>query len=147
METDPEVRPAGPGDVDAAAALLTASRLPLQGFRENAGNLLVISDGSGVLGCVELEIYGSAALLRSLAVAPARRGRGLGERLTREALALASRRGAREVFLLTETAEGFFPRFGFVSADRAKAPVALFASEELRSACPASAVMMRRSLA
>ena len=100
-----------------------------------------------VVGCVALEVYPEAALLRSLIVSAGERGRGLGERLTAEALRMARERGAREVYLLTETAREFFPRFGFAVADRAVAPASLRGSAEFRSACPASAVLMRRSVA
>ena len=93
-----------------------------------------------------LELYGGAALLRSLAVAPERRGEGLGLRLARSAVALARARGAREVFLLTETAAGFFPRLGFEPVDRAAAPPAVRESVEFRSACPAGAALMRLAL-
>jgi len=83
-----------------------------------------------------------AALLRSLVVSPTERGARLGERLASDALRLARERGATDVYLLTETAERFFPRFGFSVADRSSAPPALKQSEEFRTACPESAVMM-----
>jgi amino-acid N-acetyltransferase len=144
--TDYDVRPARRQDYLPAADLLTASKLPLQGFADHFGNALVATSAGRVVGVVELEIYGEAALLRSLVVAPSERGAHLGERLTEEALRLARERSAADVYLLTETAERFFPRFGFAVEERTAVPEALKQSEEFRTACPETAVMMHARL-
>jgi len=93
-----------------------------------------------------VEVYGQAGLLRSVAVDAKRRGKGLGERLTKAALELARNRGVRDIYLLTTTAGNFFPRFGFTAIPRAELDPALNQSEELRGACPASALAMRAAL-
>jgi N-acetylglutamate synthase-like GNAT family acetyltransferase len=139
---DYATRPARSEDLEAASELLKAAGLPLDGFAHHLRHAVIATRGERMVGVVELEVYGSAALLRSLVVAPSERGMRLGERLTTEALSLARGRGARDVYLLTETAERFFPRFGFAAQDRGFAPEALRESEEFRTACPASAVMM-----
>jgi amino-acid N-acetyltransferase len=59
-----------------------------------------------------------------------------------QVLAHAAANGVETVALLTTTAAGFFPRFGFRAVERATVPVALQASVEFRSACPASATAM-----
>lgn len=146
MQDGIAILPAAPGDFEEAATLLSDSHLPLAGFQEPKVEALLAKRGGEVVGCVALELHATAALLRSLVVAPALRGLGLGERLTAEALKLAGERGAADVYLLTETAAGFFPRFGFAEEDRASAPEALRKSVEFRSACPASAVMMHARL-
>lgn len=130
-------------DLPRLFELLAGADLPTAGFAEHLGTALVARDGERLVGCVALESYGDEALLRSLVVAPAARGTGLGERLTAAALELARERGARRVWLLTTTAERFFPRFGFRRVERSALPPALDASAELRGACPASAVAMR----
>jgi len=142
MPSDYRVRPAQPEDLVPATALLSESKLPLDGFADHLANALVATRADRVVGVVELEVYERAALLRSLVVSPAERGARLGERLASDALRLARERGATDVYLLTETAERFFPRFGFSVADRSSAPPALRQSEEFRTACPESAVMM-----
>lgn len=147
MNDATEIRPARTSDLPAAVALVEQAGLPVEGFPEHLDHALVATDATGIVGCVELEIHEGSALLRSLVVAPGQRGRGLGERLTLEALHLASSLGAGDVYLLTETASEFFPRFGFAAADRASAPPALRDSVEFRSACPASAVMMHARVA
>jgi amino-acid N-acetyltransferase len=93
-----------------------------------------------------MEHYGTVGLLRSVAVDPARRGTGLGGSLVEYVLGRAGAAGINDVFLLTTTAERYFPRHGFAVASREAVPAALAASEEFRGACPASAVLMRRRL-
>jgi N-acetylglutamate synthase-like GNAT family acetyltransferase len=61
-------------------------------------------------------------------------------------LADARARGIHDIYLLTTTAEAWFPRFGFVRIARAAVPAALHASEEFRGACPDSAVVMHTAL-
>lgn len=142
MANGTDIRSARPQDFPAVTALLTEAGLPSEGLDPHLGQALIASRENQVVGCVALEVYGKAALLRSLVVAPGVRGQGLGERLAAEALDLARREGVHDVYLLTETASKFFPRFGFLKEDRAKAPTTLQESVEFRSACPASAVMM-----
>ena len=50
------------------------------------------------------------------------------------------------VYLLTTTAERFFPRFGFEQITRADVPATVQESVEFKSACPASAIVMRKHL-
>jgi amino-acid N-acetyltransferase len=54
--------------------------------------------------------------------------------------------GVRRVFLLTETAADFFPRFGFRPVARTAVPAAVQQSVEFSSACPASALVMVKEL-
>jgi amino-acid N-acetyltransferase len=91
-------------------------------------------------------MYDKAALLRSVAVDQARRGQGLGQQLTQAALSLAKQQGVTEVYLLTETAADFFPRFGFRPVSRAQVAPAVQGSVEFTTACPASALAMMASL-
>jgi len=81
-----------------------------------------------------------------VAVAAEQRGRGLGAALTATALDLARRRGVRTVYLLTETAAEFFPRFGFRPVPRPAVDPAVLGSAEFTTACPASALVMARTL-
>ena len=97
-------------------------------------------------GAVGLEVYGDRALLRSAVVDAGRRGTGVGQDLVETLLQRARSRGVREVYLLTTTAEDYFPRFGFSTISRTEVAPAVRASEEFRGACPDTAVAMRRVL-
>lgn len=141
------VRRASAGDRQAVERLLRDAGLPLDGVADAFGGYLVAEADGGVVGAIGLEWHGGYALLRSAVVAAGWRGRGLGVGLTEAALAEARRGGARAVYLLTTTAMGFFPRFGFAAVDRGEVPPAVQRSAEFRGACPDTAVVMRLDLA
>jgi len=141
------VREAAPADRPAVRDLVSAAGLPLDGL-DDAAVVLVAETAGAVVGTVALERHGTgtdtAFMLRSVAVDPARRGSGIGAELTRAALERVDAVGA-PVALLTETAADYFPRFGFVPAERDALPASLGASAELTGACPASArALIRR---
>jgi amino-acid N-acetyltransferase len=134
-------------DLPEIRLLLERLNLPLAGVDEHLRTMLVAREDGQIVGTAALELYAEGALLRSVAVDSGRQGRQLGHRLTEAALRLAAARGAGTVFLLTTTAERFFPRFGFERITRDEVPVSVRASVEFQSACPASAIVMRKYLA
>jgi amino-acid N-acetyltransferase len=133
-------------DLPGIRTLLERLHLPLAGVDEHLPTMLVARDGAQIVGTAALELYADGALLRSVAVEPRRQGRQLGHQLTDAALHLATTCGANTVFLLTTTAERFFPKFGFEPVRREEVPPSVQASVEFQSACPASAIVMRKQL-
>jgi amino-acid N-acetyltransferase len=143
---DIKIEAAHTADWLALQALITGSGLPLDGLADHLTTTLIARDGDNIIGSAALEVYGDAALLRSVAVAATHRSQGLGQQLTALALELARSRNVREVYLLTETAAEFFPRFGFAPLLRDAVTPAVQQSVEFQSACPASALVMRAEL-
>lgn len=141
------VRRATPNDWPAIAALLTASSLPLDGAESHVRDFVVAERDAVLIGCAAVERYGGVGLLRSVAVAGSERGQGTGAALVERTLADARRAGIETMVLLTTTAERYFPRFGFEVIDRTVAPAEVRESAEFRGACPASATVMRATLA
>jgi amino-acid N-acetyltransferase len=133
-------------DLPDVHELLRRHRLPLDGLDDHVQTMVVAKDGSQIVGSAALEIYADGALLRSVAVDARQQGRHVGHQLTEAALQLAREHGAHAVFLLTTTAETFFPRFGFEQISRDDVPLSVRASVEFTSACPASAIVMRKRL-
>jgi amino-acid N-acetyltransferase len=133
-------------DSDRAAVedLLTANGLPLDGLEIALPTAIVARDEGRVVGCAAVEAYGSVGLLRSVVVAPDLRGTGLGRRLVETAEELAAERGIAELYLLTETAEAWFPRLGYRPAARASVPAELTVSPEFTTACPESALVLHK---
>jgi amino-acid N-acetyltransferase len=144
----PVIQPAEGADLADVLALLAECGLPEAGLRALFPlGFLVARAASGRLAATAgVEVHGAAGLLRSVAVHPEHRGAGLGRALASAAVAWARSAGVRDLFLLTTTADGYFPRLGFAVADRGQVPKGLMRSEEFQGACPASAVLMRRSL-
>lgn len=137
---------ARPDDLDAVLRLLAANGLPKDGLARHLSTAVVVRAGAAIVGSAALESYADGALLRSVAVAPAWHGRGLGHRLVEEAVALAGTLGTPAVYLLTTTAEDFFPKFQFERITRGDVPPGVKTSVEFTSACPSTAVVMRREL-
>ena len=133
-------------DLAAVRRLLEQHQLPLDDVDAHVETMLVARDGLQVVGSAALEMYPDGALLRSVAVDQARRGRRLGHALTEAALNLARVNGVTTVFLLTTTAEQFFPKFGFERITRDQVPATVQASVEFQTACPSSATVMRKRL-
>lgn len=136
------IEPASPADLPGILDLLASHHLPQAEVERHLDTALVAREGGRIAGCAVLEPYGTAGLLRSVAVAQSQRGLGLGIRLTEAAIALAQVRGIRALYLLTETAAGFFPRFGFRPIARDEVAPAVRQSIEFTRACPASALAM-----
>lgn len=129
-------------DLASVLALLDTVGLPQEGFAEVLPATIVAREASRVIGCAALEIYGAVALLRSVAVDPAYRSRGLGQQLVKARLEEARQHGIQHIYLLTETAQDYFLRFGFRLIERSAVSAAIRASVEWTSACPASAQAM-----
>ena len=132
--------------LEAVRALLRQSGLPTAGVEMLGESLLVARSEDRSVGSAGLEVYEQAALLRSVAVDPTQRGAGLGRRLTDAALALAAERGIARVYLLTDTAGEFFPKFGFRTVARDDVDPAVKESQEFSSLCPDSAQVMMLDL-
>ncbi|HEY2906387.1 MAG TPA: arsenic resistance N-acetyltransferase ArsN2 [Vicinamibacterales bacterium] len=141
-----QIEAARPADVDAIIALVVQNGLPVDGLREHLDTALVAREGGRIVGTAALELYADGTLLRSVAVASGKQRQGLGHALTEAAIRLAHERGAPAMYLLTTTAERFFPKFGFERIPRADVPASVQASIEFTSACPTSATVMRKAL-
>jgi len=145
--TEPHVRGAAPTDLAAIERLLTASGLPLDGVQEALSDFVVAEAGDDVVGVAGLEVCRDNALLRSVAVLPEWRSRGLGRALVSRVISDAEARGIRGLYLLTTTAERYFPSVGFREIARDNVPTDVRETAEFRTACPASAVVMCRECA
>ena len=141
-----KIRRAKTSDLSAVEDLLAASDLPTDGVRDNFSGFVVADDDGAIAGAIGLEKYGSVALLRSAVVSPNHRGTGVGRKLVEQLLERAEEAGVDELYLLTTTAEKYFPRFGFTPTTRATVPDAVKASAEFRGACPDTAVVMTRRI-
>jgi N-acetylglutamate synthase-like GNAT family acetyltransferase len=143
MTADVTLEAAGPDDLGEVRRLLEVAGLPVADVGRSGQEFLVARSGGRLVGCVGAELHGPAALLRSLAVDPARRGEGVGEALLRAVVDLARRRGARDLFALTTTIEPLLARRGFVRVERGEVPADVRRSAEFTTLCPGSSACMR----
>ena len=140
------IEPARPADVRPVEALLAEAGLPLDGAAAAFDRGLVARRGTAIVGAVALEVFECDGLLRSLVVAPGRRGSGLGRELVARIEDLARAAGISELYLITETAMGYFPHMGYQPVPREMVPESIAGSVEFTTACSSSAVVMHRSL-
>jgi len=108
---------------------------------------LLARSGPELLGCIGLELHGADGLLRSFAVAPAQRRRGLGAALHDRAVKEAAVLGVRRLFLLTTTVRERALRLGFSDLPRELLPPSIRDGAQARSLCPASAACMMLRIA
>lgn len=124
------VRPARLADVPAIHALIAtfAERKqmlprPVSELYETVRDFLVAeAEPGGLVGCAALHIdTDKIAEVKSLAVAEAAHGRGVGRALVERACAEAATLGIERVFCLTYQVD-FFTRLGFTRVDRSRLP-------------------------
>lgn len=127
----------------AAVALLTAAGLPSSDLTESyLKHFLFCGPRDAPTGLVGLELYGSDALLRSLAVAPDARCTGIGSALLELAELYAYTRGVSSLYLLTTSAQRFFEKRGYHLTSRESCPAAIRSTAEFANLCPASSALL-----
>jgi amino-acid N-acetyltransferase len=137
------VVPASPEDLPRIRALLVACGLPAEDVDgKGAQRILVAREDGQITGCIGLEVHGEAGLLRSFAVAPASRRRGVGAELHDRAVALARDLGVRDLYLLTTTVRERAVRAGFLDVPRESVPEAIREGSPFKGLCPATAACM-----
>jgi N-acetylglutamate synthase-like GNAT family acetyltransferase len=142
-----QIRSATSKDLPAVEQLLRHSELPTVGVKDFINDFLVAEAGNDIVGVVGMEYCCNYGLLRSTAVAPEWRSKGVARQLVEQIIARAESRGTNALYLLTTTAERYFPSFGFEKTTRDAVPPEIQATDEFRGACPASATVMSRQLA
>ncbi len=133
-------------DSSDVEALLRLCGLPFEDCAEHIDAFLGSRDGDTLCAVGGMECIGPIGLLRSIAVHPHSRGRGLAADITRELLERARASGVKEVYLLTETAERYFSDYGFFVLDRDRLPPEIKATRQFESLCPSGAQAMRLDL-
>jgi amino-acid N-acetyltransferase len=123
-------------------ALLKSSSLPADDLDYNKDLLVSYVEDGEMVGTGGLEIYGDYGLLRSLSVKLGTRGKALGTAITEYIIEQARKKKLKGIYLLTETAHGFFLRKGFLDISREDVPEVLKASSEFSYVCGASAAAM-----
>lgn len=142
------LRPATAHDREAIEALLHAAHLPTEGvadiLRAKAADFVVAEQEGGVVGAGGLEMTTDGALLRSVVVRDDLRSAGVGRRIVERLVHEADCRGVG-LYLLTTTADNWFPRFGFTRVDRKAVPSAIGETWEFKTGCAETAVAMKRT--
>jgi len=145
------VRSARADDQGAIAHLLSRVGITHADLERTWPSFLVLpvadEETARIAACVAIEHTGDDALLRLLAVAPERRGEGLGYLLVENAMRKARAEGALHLYLVTDGAQGLVgEKLGFDVIDRKDVAPAVAASDEYQMARSKTAVWMRKEL-
>ncbi|MGY5874265.1 MAG: GNAT family N-acetyltransferase [Candidatus Thorarchaeota archaeon] len=140
LEQDGQPQRAASDDLDSVLDLLVRVDLPTEGVIGNFHNFIVwYAPGTlEVKGCIGLEVYGSDAVLRSVAVHPEYQGKGVGVGLLQKAIEYARSIQLDRLYLLTDTAEKYFLKHGFEYIDRTIVPQRIGKSIEFTTLCPST---------
>ncbi|GAB4023998.1 arsenic resistance N-acetyltransferase ArsN2 [Spirosoma koreense] len=136
---------ARPDEKESVVALLEQGDLLTEDLPEGLAQFLIAKDEETPVGVAGLETFGSVGLLRSVAVDPAHRGKGIAAKLIERILASAGASHLREIYLITMTAEGYFDRYGFTPVSRDSVPEAIQQTRQFSGLCPSSAIVMKRT--
>lgn len=122
--------------------ILHSNGLPVGGVNTETGEYFIAASGQSIMGIIGFESYVTAALMRSLAVKPQFRKSGIARNLIEHVLKVLRRDGFNEVYLLTNTAEKYFNRYGFNKINRQDVPDSVLETSALGDACPMSSTCM-----
>lgn len=127
-------------------ALLDILKLPVADLSVDLSHFYIATDKDRVAGVAGLEIHGTYGLLRSVAVHPEYRNQKIAEQLIRRLEEEARDLKLSAIYLLTETASGYFVVKGYNAIHRNEVPIVLQQSSEFSHVCPASAIVMKKTL-
>lgn len=133
-------------DDDDVLGILGEAELPTDDFTEGEMVFLVAEEDGAVVGTIALEVYPPSGLLRSAAVRPTHRGRGVAALLVQELMREARSRSLSELVLLTTTAAGYFERMGFARVSRESLAGQVLSSRQFTGTTCSSAAVMRIGL-
>jgi len=141
-----EITKASNEDLESVYSLLNLVILPIEGVADNFHNFFVAWGKDQLQGCAGIEIYEDIGLIRSVAVHPSFQGRGLGRKLVEKIQRFSIKKGLKEIYLLTETAEEFFSKQNYSVIPRDEADNRVKKSIEFTTLCPDSAICMVKTL-
>lgn len=133
---------AAEADLPAINNLLKKSSLPFSDLAESNIEFITAREGYNLIGCIGIESFGKDGLLRSFAVEERYRNKGYGKELYNRLLSFAVQKGIKTLHLLTNTAEHYFKKAGFIIEKRDNAPSKILQTTEFSSLCPSTSTYM-----
>ena len=140
------IREAIRDDLKVIKSLLDNASLPSVDIENHLLNFLVLETSANLVGTIGMERYGDTALLRSLAIQNDYRNKGYGKELYYALISKLKKKNVNSIYLLTETAEGFFSKEGFQKIAREDVPPSIKQTQEYSNLCPEGAVCMVKML-
>jgi len=134
-------------DLERVCEILDSYELPTKDIHNiDLSGFYVAEIENTVIGVGGIEEKGPIALIRSIAVDRKFAGRGIGKIIYEKIEQYAFSNGIIRLYLLTTTASQYFVNLGYEILDRNLSPVPIKSSEQFNNLCPASAILMHKSL-
>lgn len=130
-------------DLPEVLKLLKLVDLPIEGVKEHFQNFFIVRNDKMTIGCIGIEIYGNVGLLRSVAIHPSFQGKGIGQQLVGKIEEYSAEKELHNIYLLTDTAEKFFLKLGYLLISREETDPKIKQSIEFTTLCTSSPVMMK----
>jgi amino-acid N-acetyltransferase len=127
-------------------SLLSANALPVSDLPDSLNGFYLALDGKAIVGAAGMEHWDDVGLLRSVAVAESHRSQHIARQLTDAVLAHARQAQVREMYLITNTADHYFEKYGFQRVDRSETPAVIAQTEQFSGLCPSTAIVMKMIL-
>ena len=135
------------GNDAGLVAALQAEGLPTDDLDEPGRRFYAYRTLTGeIVGYAGRELYGEAALLRSLVVLSPGRGKGAGKAIVARLARRAFDEGGRTAWLMTTSAAGYFEAMGFKRVERTAVPEAVLGTRQAKDLCPSLAVILSRPI-
>ena len=141
-----DLRPARPADLQGICELLLAGDLFVDDVGQHLDNFVVFEQHGNIVATGGMELYPPVALLRSIAVDQQYRSKGIAIEIVNQLCNTADMAGVQNIYLLTNTATGFFERLNFRAIARTQAPDEIKATSQFSHLCPASAQFMYKRI-
>ena len=141
-----QIKKAQSQEYGSSIEFLRNKQLPAEDIDTNKIRFFISFTENEIAGTIGLEIYESIALLRSMATDPVYRNRGVAPSLLEALIEYAKKKEVKELYLLTETAEAFFHKRGFLKINREEAPQEIKQSTEVSHICSFSVVLMKKEI-
>ena len=136
-----------PGDETEVRMLIESGGLHTEDLDPSRmQDFLLARKGGRICAVAGLEIAGECALLRSLTVAEAQRGQGVGGRLLAAVERYARMRKVEYLYLLGAQGEEYFTKRGFAAVDCTAVPQALRSTPAYQALSQGATVCMVRRL-
>ncbi len=141
------ILPATDSNRQAIINLLQTAKLPVDDLPVELNNFFVACVNEVVVGAAGIELYETYGLLRSLVVNGNYRNLSIAAKLVEAVERKAVELQLAGIYLLTETAQGYFDKKGYTNINRGDVPLAVRQSSEFSHVCPVTAVVMRKDIA
>ena len=136
------IRSARHEDISIIHEILFEANLPTEGVKKYLSKFYVGLIDERIVAVGGLEIHGAFGLLRSVVVIPEYQRQGYAQCICDTLIKQASQLNLSAIYLLTETADGYFAKLGFGIVPRGNTPIDVRKTQEFSELCPESAILM-----